>query len=393
MPLKDLSASEPLERPGLAPAVSPQFRCPVHCAHPSAGGQLRIAVVAPPWLPVPPNGYGGTERVVATLVEEMAARGHDVTLFAAPGSVTTARLVTPLATAASVDGMSTVADDLFHTTSAYLRADEFDLIHDHSGMGPALGAMLYEHTPVVHTLHGPWTSLSRRFLGLVHNRVHLVAISRAQREANQQVSYSGVVYNGIDLSAHPFSPVKEDFLVFLGRVSPEKRPEVAVQVARKAGLSLVMMIKRTEPAERAYFDEMVAPLLGRDVVVLDQPPHEVKVDVLGRARAVVFPIDWPEPFGLVMVEAMACGTPVIASPFGAVPEVIDDGVTGFLCSTEGQMVSAVKAASGLNPEDCRTRVERFFSAQVMASGYELIYHEALSCLGANARSTAALHML
>jgi glycosyltransferase involved in cell wall biosynthesis len=221
---------------------------------------------------VPPVGYGGTERVVAVLVEGLVESGHDVTLFAAAGSVTSAHLVTPLAAPPPLGGPSSASDDLFHTTAAFLHAGEFDIVHDHSGMGPALGAMLNGQTEVIHTLHGPWTGLSRRFFGLVHDRVHLVAISHAQQDANPHLHYAGVVHNGIDLTIHPFNPVKEDFLVFVGRISPEKRPEVAVEVARDAKLPLVMVVKRREPAERAYWDEIVAPLLGDDVVVLDEPP-------------------------------------------------------------------------------------------------------------------------
>jgi glycosyltransferase involved in cell wall biosynthesis len=352
-------------------------------ADPSKARRLRVGVIAPPWLPVPPIGYGGTERVVAVLVEGLVQSGHDVTLFAAAGSVTSARLVTPLATPPPLGDPASASDDLFHTTSAFLHAGEFDIVHDHTGMGPALGAMLTGRAPVVHTLHGPWTALSRRFLGLVQDRVHLVAISRAQQAANPHLRYAGVIHNGIDLSVHPFNPVKEDFLVFVGRINPEKRPEVAVEVARAAKLPLVMVVKRREPAERAYWDEMVAPLLGDDVVVLDEPSQAVKADVLGRARALLFPIDWPEPFGLVMVEAMACGTPVIACPLGAVPEVVTDGVTGFLCSTPAQMVQAVRDATELLPEDCRARAEQCFSAQAMAAAYERVYRVVLDGAGSH----------
>jgi glycosyltransferase involved in cell wall biosynthesis len=339
--------------------------------------RLRIGMVAPAFLAVPPAGYGGIERVVSVLTEGLVAAGHDVTLFAAAGSRTDARLVTPLQHPPPLGDLTSMTDDLVHCTTAFLRADEFDVVHDHTGMGPALGALLNGCTPVVHTLHGPWTEPARRLLALVDDRVHVVAISRAQRDANPQLLCAGVVYNGIDVAAHPFHQVKEDFLVFVGRISAEKRPEVAIEVARRANLPLVMMIKRSEPAERAYFDEVVAPKLGDDVVVLDQPPHDVKVDLLGRARALVFPIDWPEPFGLVMTEAMACGTPVITRPLGSAPEIVTDGVTGFLCATKNEMADAVAAAAELRPEDCRFRAEKLFSGEAMVSGYEAVYRAAL----------------
>ena len=338
---------------------------------------LRVALVAPPYLPVPPLGYGGIERVVGVLADGLVARGHEVTVFAAAGSSTRARLVVPLDSTPLLGDPASVPDDLFHTASAFLSATEFDLVHDHTGLGPSFGAMLDGRVPVVHTLHGPWTPHSRRLFELLDGRVHLVAISEAQRRANPRLRYSGVVYNGIDLDAHPFHAKKEPFLVYVGRISPEKRPELAIDIARRAGLPLAMIVKRSEPAERAYWDEVVAPGLGGDVEVLDQPPHEVKVDVIGRAQAMVFPIDWPEPFGLVMAEAMACGTPVIATPLGAAPEVIEDGVTGFLRSTIEGMADAVPDAARLSPADCRARAEQWFSADAMVDGYERLYRRIL----------------
>ena len=334
---------------------------------------LRVALVAPPYLTVPPQGYGGIERIVALLADELVARGHDVTVFAAPGSSTRARLVVPLETAPLLGDPASAPDELFHTASAFLSAGDFDIVHDHTGLGPALGAMLGGRVPVVHTLHGPWTPLSRRLFGLLDTRVHLVAISEAQRRANPSLRYAGVVYNGIDLDAHPCRKEKEEFLVYVGRVSPEKRPELAIDIARRAGLPLTMIVKRSEPGELAYWDDVVAPRLGADVEVLDQPPHKVKVDAIGRARAMLFPIDWPEPFGLVMAEAMACGTPVIARPLGAAPDVVEDGVTGFLRSTVDGMAEAVFDTAALSPEACRARAERLFSATAMVDGYERLY--------------------
>jgi glycosyltransferase involved in cell wall biosynthesis len=339
----------------------------------STRAALRVALVAPPFIPVPPLGYGGTERVVAALAEGLVAQGHDVTLYAAPGSRTRARLVTPLGTAPLLGDPASIPDDVFHTTAAFLSAEQFDLVHDHTGLGPSFGAMLNGRVPVVHTMHGPWTAPLRRLFGLVNGRVHLVAISQAQRRANPSLRYAGVVYNGIDLDVHPFTPTKEGFLVFVGRVSPEKRPELAAEIARRAGLPLVMIVKRREPAERDYWDEVVVPHLGGDVEVLDEPPHEVKVGLIGRAKALLFPIDWPEPFGLVMAEAMACGTPVIARPFGSAPEMVEEGVTGFLRSTIDGMVDAVADVGRLSPADCRARAELWFSAAAMVHAYERLY--------------------
>jgi glycosyltransferase involved in cell wall biosynthesis len=338
-------------------------------------------LVAPVWLPVPPRGYGGTERVVSALAEELTARGHQVTLFASGGSRTSAELVTTVEQPVRLDEATSVADELYHTLTAYRQAARFDVIHDHSGLGPALGAVL-DRPPVVHTLHGQWTAAARSYYGLVHDRVELVAISCAQAAANPEVRYAGVVHNGIDLAAHPFSVDKRDYLAYVGRASPQKGTATAVEVARGAGLPLKMVVKRHERVEWEYWNEVVVPLLGDDVEVIEEPPHEVTSDVLAHARATLFPIDWPEPFGLVMIESLVRGTPVIARPLGAVPEVIQDGVSGVLCDTVEEMVAAVDRVGDLDPAACRGRVAERFSAQAMTDAYEAVY------LGALGRSVA-----
>jgi glycosyltransferase involved in cell wall biosynthesis len=270
-----------------------------------------------------------------------------------------------------------ISDEIYFITAAYHEAQSFDVIHDHTGMGPSLGSML-SWPPVVHTLHGPWTTQSRRMARLLSGRVNYVAISNSQREHNRQIRYAGVVYNGINVAAHPFREAKEDFLVFVGRINPEKRPETAIEIARKAGLPLVMVIKCSEPFERDYFNKVVAPLLGTDITILEEPAQEVKVDIVSRARALLFPIDWPEPFGLVMTEAMACGTPVIARALGSVPEVIRNGITGYCCNSIEEMIDAVSSVASLNPTDCREDVKRRFSASVMVANYEKVYRSALA---------------
>jgi glycosyltransferase involved in cell wall biosynthesis len=337
---------------------------------------LRIALVAPPWLPVPPHGYGGTERVIALLADGLAAAGHDVTLFAAAGSRTGARLVSPLDEPPPVIGAAP-DEEAFHTMAAYLAREHFDLIHDHTSLGPAFAGLLADGPPVVHTLHGPWTNGLKHKLGLVHDRVHLVAISEAQQRMNPAVRTVGVVHNGIDVAAHPFRAEKEDFLLYLGRINPDKAPEVAIEVAQKAGRPLTMIVKRSEPAEWEYWHDVVAPLVDDSITVIEQPPHHVKVDLLGRARALLCPINWPEPFGLVFVEALACGTPVITRPFGAAPEIVTPEV-GFLCDGVHDMLEAVDAASQLSPHACRARVVDHFSGDAMVRGYTRVYETVLA---------------
>ena len=345
-----------------------------HTGSPS-GSPLRIALVAPPWLPVPPHGYGGTERVIALLADGLAAAGHDVTLFAAVGSETRARLVAPLDEPPPVIGAAP-DEEAFHTMAAYLARDEFDLIHDHTSLGPAFAGLLPDGPPVVHTLHGPWTNGLRSKLGLVQDRVHLVAISDAQQRMNPSVRTAAVVHNGIDIDAHPFQPEKDEFLLYLGRINPDKAPEVALEVAQKSGRRLVMVIKRSEPDEWEYWHDVVEPLVDDSVTVIEQPPHAVKVDLLGRARALVCPINWPEPFGLVFVEALACGTPVITRPFGAAPEIVTDAV-GFLCDDVKDMVEAVEATDLISPHACRARAVDHFSGAAMVRGYARVYESVL----------------
>jgi len=336
---------------------------------------MKIAQIAPPWFAVPPTGYGGIELVVSLLADGLTEQGHDVTLFASGGSETKATLVSPLVDPPDPALLGNPWFDAYHALSSYLAiGDEFDVVHDHSGIaGSAMGALLRGSPPVVHTLHGPWTELTRRYYALLHEHVHLVAISESQRADNPGVRYAGMVHNGVDLDAYSFRAQKDDFLVYIGRANPDKGPTIAIEVARRAGLPLAMVIKKNEPFERTYWDEIVAPLLNDEVEVFEAISTEVKVDLLSRARAMVFPIQWPEPFGLVMVEAMACGTPVVACPAGAAVELVENGVTGFLRDSIDDLVEAVGRVAECSPDDCRRRVEASFSATSMVEGYERLF--------------------
>lgn len=340
---------------------------------------MRIAEIAPVWMTVPPANYGGIELVVALLADGLTERGHDVTLFASGGSKTKANLVSPLPAPPEMEEMGmNIADEVFHAVTAYLQAGNFDVIHDHSGFGPALGAMLGGNPPVVNTLHGPWTDVTRRFYSALGDRVYPVAISESQASQNPDVRYAGVVYNGLDLDAYPFQPEKDDYLLFLGRSNREKGPEVAVEVAKRAGMPLKMVTKRAEPMEHEHWEEAVEPRLTGEEELIFNAPHDPKVELLQRARATLCTMQWQEPFGLVMVESMACGTPVIAPPMGAAPEVVEDGVTGFLRSDIDDMVEAIERLDEIDPEACRTRVEERFSAGAMVEGYEKVFEEVVA---------------
>jgi glycosyltransferase involved in cell wall biosynthesis len=340
---------------------------------------MRIAQIAPPWFTVPPSGYGGIELVVSLLTENLVERGHDVTLFASAGSTTTAALVSPL-DAPDPALLGNVWYEVSHALSAYLDAIEtFDVIHDHSGIvGPALGALLDGGPPVVHTLHGPWTEPGRRYYRLLQDRVHLVAISEAQRSDFPELRYAATVHNGIDPESYPYREDKDEYLVYIGRATPDKGPVQAIEVARQAKMPLKMLVKRNEPFEIAYWDEAVAPKLHDEVEVFERVSHDVKAEMLSRARAMVFPIQWPEPFGLVMIEAMACGTPVLACPRGAATEIVDDGSTGFLRSSVDELVETVRRVGECSSSACRAWVANRFSTDAMVSGYERVFEKVIA---------------
>jgi glycosyltransferase involved in cell wall biosynthesis len=335
---------------------------------------MRIGIVAPVWLPVPPEGYGGIELVVALLTDGLVDAGHDVTLFAAGGSTTKAELVTPLEVPPEPRELGNPWYDAFQALASYLRVDDFDIVHDHAGiMGPVCGAMLKGKPPVVHTLHGPWTEPARLLYGVIAKHVHLVAISQAQADENPELRYAATVHNGIDLSVYPYRADKGDYLVYIGRANPDKGPVEAIRIARQADLPLKMILKRGEPPELAYFEHEIHPLLGHDIDLLENVSHATKVELLGAAKAMLFPIRWPEPFGLVMVEAMACGTPVVTTNWGAAPELVEDGVTGFRRDHFDELAHALVEVDHLDPAACRAWVEANFSAEAMVRGYEGVY--------------------
>jgi glycosyltransferase involved in cell wall biosynthesis len=340
---------------------------------------MRIAEISPPWFAVPPTGYGGIESVVHTLTEALVERGHEVTLFAARGSRSSACLVCPTEPPASLADPNAAEIEWAYVERAYREAASFDVIHDHTRVAPSLaaaraGAGDAALPSVVHTLHGMWTPEARARYERLDDVVHLVAISDAQRIANPSLKYAGRVHNGVDLRCFPYEEDKDPYLAFVGRASAEKGPDRAIRAARLAGSPIKMMVKRLEPPELDYWDRVVVPMLGEDVeVVPSEAGAARKVELLCRARATLFPVAWPEPFGMVMIESMACGTPVLATPVGAVPEVVADGVTGFWCSNVHDMAEAVEHLSELSPADCRRRVAERFSKRTLVEGYEGIF--------------------
>lgn len=336
---------------------------------------MRILVVAPPWLPVPPRGYGGTEWIVAMLADGLVARGHQVTLVCAGGSATRAERRIVFDPAPS-ERFADRGVEAVHAVEAYAGCERFDVVSDHSG---PVGAAVAAHAgrPVVHTLHGAWTADARRLYRAIGGRLHLVAISHDQAaRAPVGVPVADVVHNAVPLEQLPYRRAKEPgLLAFVGRACPEKGPEVAIEVARRLGRRLVMCCKISEPEERRYWSDVVAPQLRHvDVEVRDRASREETVAVMGRAAAVLCPIRWPEPFGLVMAEANACGTPVVAFRSGAAPEVVADGVTGRLVRPGDldAFTAAVETVDELDPAACRAHVAARFTPERLVDGYEPI---------------------
>jgi glycosyltransferase involved in cell wall biosynthesis len=339
---------------------------------------VRVAILSPVWFPVPPPRYGGIEWIVALLADGLADRGHDVTLFASGDSQTKAKLVSVFPDAPSeFIGQSNY--ELHHALACYEQADEFDIVNDHSGaLSAALGGG--SPTPVVHTVHGP---LNRRAgelyeqIDRVAPRVGLISLSMNQRSPLPHLNWVANCPNALDLSLYPVHPHRGEYLLFVGRMSPDKGAHRAVEVAEQLGLPLKLAGKMQELREEEFFDEAVRPHLTDEIEYLGEVSHAEKVDLLQNARATLFPIKWSEPFGLVMIESMACGTPVIATRYGAVPEVIDDGRTGIIVEDHTEMAGVIQQADAIDPMACRRYVEERFSKERMVADYEAAYAKAL----------------
>jgi glycosyltransferase involved in cell wall biosynthesis len=335
---------------------------------------MRIAQVAPLFESVPPKYYGGTERVVSYLTEELVRQGHDVTLFASGDSVTSARLAATSRRSLRLDKhcIDQIAHHVLMLERVVQRAASFDVIHFHVD---------YLHfpysrrhaTPQLTTLHGrldipDLVPLYREFRDMP-----VVSISAAQREPLPFANWLGTVYHGLPHGLYRFRPERGEYLAFLGRIAPEKRVDRAIEIAKRVGLPLKIAAK-VDDVDREYFQNLIKPLL-RDPLIeyLGEIGEGEKDEFLGDARALLFPIDWPEPFGLVMVESMACGTPVIAFGGGSVPEVIDDGQTGFIVDDLDDAVAAVHRVDELSRRRCREAFEDRFTATRMACDYLDLY--------------------
>lgn len=341
---------------------------------------MKIAQIAPLYETIPPRLYGGTERVVSHLTEALVDMGHDVTLFASADTQTRARLHPGRECALRLDPAPLKSDLASHLSlldEVRRRADEFDILHFHTDL---LHFPLFEGIAqrTLTTLHG---RLDIKDLPDAYRRwprFPLVAISRSQRSQMPDANWCGTVHHGLDLATYRFQPRPQGgYLAFLGRISPEKRPDRAIAIAIQSGLPLKIAAK-VDQADHSYFEREIRPLLDNPLVeFIGEIGDADKSEFLGNALALLFPIDWPEPFGLVMIEAMACGTPTIAWPCGSVPEVLDDGLTGFIVKSLPQARAAIARLSRLDRRQVRRRFEQRFSAEAMAGHYLDLYWQLL----------------
>lgn len=338
----------------------------------------RIGILAPPWIPVPPPAYGGIETVLDGLAHALVRRGHAVRMVAAEGSRVAGVEMVELPVPATP--MGNVVGDFAHALAGFDALADVDIVLDHSGVAGAALADAHP-APVLHVCHGTLVgALGDVYAGLTRHvaALRLVAISRAQRRTLPEVPMAGVCHNGLDVDAIPYGRGEGGYLAFVGRMAPEKAPDAAIRIARLAGLPLRMAAKCRDPAERAYFEAHVRPLLGPDVDWLGEIDHAARARLLAGAVALVFPIAWEEPFGMVMIEALAAGTPVLATPRGAAPEIVRDGLTGFLRHAERDLADAVPRARALDRRTCRADVSERFSAVAMARSYEALIDTTLA---------------
>jgi glycosyltransferase involved in cell wall biosynthesis len=343
---------------------------------------VRIAQVSPLYECVPPKLYGGTERIVSYLTEELVQQGHDVTLFASGDSVTAAKLVSCCERALRLhpeDG-DAVAWHMLMVDDVLERAEEFDLIHFH---------LEYLHVPLCQgrcvrnltTMHGRLDLPYIRPMVDRYREWPVVSISDSQRRPVQHADWLATIYHGIPADLLRFNPEPLEYLVFVGRIAPEKRVDRAIEIAKRTGMRLIVAAK-VSTADQEYFERKIQPLLDHPLIeFVGEVGDDGKQELLGKARALLFPIDWPEPFGLAMIESMACGTPVIAFRCGSVPEVVDCGMTGYIANDLDEAVRCVEQLDQIDRRVCREQFEKRFTAERMARDYLAVYENLQSGKG------------
>ena len=337
---------------------------------------MRIALIAPPWLPVPPPAYGGTEVVLDTLARGLQAAGHEVVLATTGDSTCPVERAWVYERSRRAE-MGSVTIELRHVVRAYEATDGVDITHDHTVAGPFL-ADYFGPRAVVTTNHGPFTEDSKDLYRRTARRVPLVAISHHHASTAGGVPIARVIHHGIDTSRSPFGDGGGRYALFLGRMSPTKGVSEAIDIARLAGVPLVIAAKQPEQLERDYFATEIKPRLGDGIEYVGEVGGADKLELLGGAVALLNPIRWDEPFGMCLIEALACGTPVVATPRGAVPEIVDDGTTGFVRTGLEQLAAALVDAGSLDRRACRAAVDARFSMERMTADHLAFYRDVLA---------------
>lgn len=340
------------------------------------GYKLKIAQIAPIWYRIPPKEYGGTERVVSALTEELVRRGHDVTLFATEDSKTSAELFSIYPKGLNESGLNknllkANAIIMRHVGNAYKMQDKFDVIHDHLGF-LNLPAANFSKKPVVVTLHGKITPDSRKLLETFDNPYY-VSISKSQVKYFPNINIAGTVYNGLPMENYPFGESDRGYLLFVGRISKLKGVHLAIDIAKALNLPLIIAAN-LHNRDLPYFNKYIKPRLSKEIQWIGQVNEKERNRLMTGAICLLNPVTWKEPFGITMIEAMACGCPVVAFNRGSIPEVIKDGKVGFVVDDLGEMITAVRRIKDIDRTKCRNYAISNFSARRMADGYEEIYY-------------------
>lgn len=358
---------------------------------PNEHPRLRVAQIAPLYERIPPKLYGGTERVVSYITEELVRRGHEVTLFASGDSITGARLQAGCPQALRLMGRPELGAFLqFPMLSDVFEdgAERFDVVHSHIDYWAFPFARL-SGLPTVATMHGRLDIDDLKPVYRRYQSMPLVSISDAQRAPLSFMNWVSTIHHGLPRDLLRFNPKPGKYLAFLGRISPEKRPDIGIKVAREAGIPFKIAAK-VDVVDREYFETVIKPLLSPpDVEYIGEISETEKSEFLGNALALLFTIDWPEPFGLAMIESMACGTPIIARSCGSVPEIVNPGVTGFIANEVDELVSAARRVGSLSRERCRQEFEKRFTVETMIDNYERVYRQLIEEAAQRRRSRPA----
>lgn len=338
---------------------------------------MRIGIIAPPWIPVPPPTYGGTESVIDRLARGLVRAGHEVLLAAAANSTCPVERLSGTAAARVGAPVSTTSvSELRHVITSYAAMVDVDVVHDHTMCGPVYQRHIVG-APVVTTNHGPFDDSLNCVYGALPD-VPVIAISNSQASTARGVNIAAVIHHGIDVETVPQGLGRGGFASFLGRMTPDKGPREAALIARAAGVPLKMAAKLREPAEVEYFDAEVKPLLCSDVEYVGELGEREKLELVGSSFALLNPLQWREPFGLVMIEALAAGTPVVATPAGAAPEIVDDGVTGYLRNGPAELAAALTWAAALDRSACRAAARTRFATERMVHDHVQLYSKVLA---------------